>query len=228
MNRFSSLVPAALLACASLAGCASTDDAQEASIRSADDKAVDAAAPGAAQEMTLPEGMTEADMQAYMMAGTPGEMHAFLAQGAGVWDGKSTMWMAPGAAPTTSTSTATISMIMDGRFAKYELAGEIPGMGPFSGFAVYGFDNVSQKFVCTWLDSMSTGFMNGTGELSADGKTLTWTFTYNCPILKKPAVMREIERVTGDNTRTLDMFGKDPKTGAEFQMMHIELTRKSS
>ena len=27
--------------------------------------------------------------------------------------------------------------------------------------------------------------MNGTGELSDDGKTMTWKYTFNCPITKK-------------------------------------------
>lgn len=227
MSRFSILVPAGLLACAALAGCRSTDDTQEAALRSADAQAVEATAP---QEGGLPPGMTEEDMammQACIEAGTPGEMHAFLAEGAGSWEGKSSMWMAPGTEPIPGTSSTKMSMIMDGRYATYEYSGDSP-MGPFKGFGLYGFDNVSQKFACTWIDSMSTGMMNGTGELSADKKTLTWTFTYNDPVTKKPATMREIERITGDNTRTLDMFMKDPKSGVEYQMMHIELTRRSN
>ena len=100
------------------------------------------------------------------------------------------------------------------------------GMGRFNGFGLYGFDDVSQNFVSTWIDSMGTGMMTGTGELSADGKTLTWSYTYNCPITKKPAPIREVETITGDNTRTLEMFGLDPRTGKEFRMMRIELTRK--
>jgi hypothetical protein len=37
--------------------------------------------------------------------------------------------------------------------------------------------------------------------------------------------MREIETITGDDTKTLDMFSTDPKSGEEYQMMRIELTR---
>jgi len=227
MSRFSNLVPAGLLACTALAGCRSTDDTQEASIRSADAQAMEATAP----QEGLPPGMTEEDMkmmQQCIEAGTPGEMHAFLAQGAGTWQGENTMWMMPGAEPMKTTCKADVEAIMDGRYVKYEYSGEMPGMGTFNGMALYGFDNVSKKFACTWIDSMSTGLMNGTGDLSADKKTLTWTFTYNDPITKKPATMREIERITGDNTRTLDMFGKDPKSGVEYQMMHMEFTRRSN
>ena len=76
---------------------------------------------------------------------------------------------------------------MDGRYTKSEYKGDIPGMGAFHGLGYNGFDNVSQKFVSFWLDNMGTGIMEGEGTLSPDGRTMTWTFEYNCPINKRPA-----------------------------------------
>lgn len=177
-------------------------------------------------EFQLPPGWTEADMQACMAAGTPGEKQALLAEGAGVWHGKNTMWMSPDGPPMESESETTVTPIMDGRYVKVEVAGDMPGMGPFSGIGLYGFDNVSQKFVCTWIDNQSTGIMNGTGKLSPDGKTLTWTYNYNCPVTKKPAVMREVQTATGPDTKTIEMFTTEPKSGKEFKMMSMELTKK--
>lgn len=178
-------------------------------------------------EMKLPPGWTAADMQACMLAGTPGKMHELLARDAGEWQGKCSMWMPPGGGePMTSAVTSTATPILDGRFLKVEVAGKMPGMGPYSGHGLYGFDNVSQKFVSTWIDNHITGIMYGTGELSPDGKKLTWTYNYNCPVTKKPAVIREVETITGPNTKTLESFGADPKSGKEYQMMRIELTRK--
>jgi hypothetical protein len=101
----------------------------------------------------------------------------------------------------------------------------MPGMGPYNGFALYGFDNVSQKFVSTWIDSCGMGMAHGTGELSSDGKTLTWNYAYNCPITKKPTALREVETFTSADARRLEIFGIDPKSGKEFKMMEIELTR---
>ena len=126
------------------------------------------------------------DMQACMLAATPGKMHQHLAKEAGVWNGKTTMFM-PGAEPATSECVSTITPIMDGRYIKCEIKGDMPGMGPFEGFGIYGFDNVSQKFVSSWIDNQGTGMMNGTGELSDDGKVMSWKFTFNCPVTKKPA-----------------------------------------
>ena len=183
-------------------------------------------APGQG-EMQLPPGWTEADMQAYAKAATPGKQHEFLVKGAGEWHGKNSMWMGPDAKePMVSESTTTVTPIMDGRYVKVEVNGEMPGMGPYKGMGIYGYDNMAEKFVSNWIDNHSTGIMQGEGTLSPDGKTLTWTFTFHCPINDKPTTMREVETITGENTKTLEMFGADPKTGKEYKMMRIELTRK--
>ncbi|MBL8875261.1 MAG: DUF1579 domain-containing protein [Phycisphaerae bacterium] len=179
-----------------------------------------------AGEMQLPPGWTPQDMQACMAAATPGAQHQMLAAGAGNWSGKSQMWMAPGTPAIDTANTCTVTPIMDGRYVKTEFTGDMPGMGPFTGFGINGFDNVSKKFVATWIDNMGTGIMNGTGEVSSDGKVITWTFSVNCPITGKPTTLREIETITGPNTKTLEMWGIDPKSGKEFKSMFIELTRQ--
>jgi Protein of unknown function (DUF1579) len=193
--------------------------------RSLADSAADSPAAGPG-EMQLPPNWTAEDMQAMMAAGTPGKMQEFLARDAGTWRGKTTMTMYPGAEPMTSECTSTVTPIMDGRYTKVEMSGEMPGMGAFTGFGINGFDNVSQKFVSTWIDNQGTGIMYGTGELSPDGKTLNWDFNFNCPITKKPVVMREVDTVTGPDSKRLEMYGPDPKTGQEFKMMTIELTKE--
>ena len=177
-------------------------------------------------EMQLPPGWTMEDMQACMAAGTPGKMHERLAKEVGTWSGKSTMWMMPKSEPVVTDSTATVTALLDGRFVKTEWAGEMPGMGPYSGFGLHGFDNVTGKFSAVWLDNHGTGMMLGTGELSPDGKAITWTYNYTCPLNKKPTVMKQVETRTGPNTKTLEMWGPEPKSGEVYKIMSIELTRK--
>ena len=183
--------------------------------------------PAGVPEMKLPPGWTEADMMACVAAGTPGSMHEHLAKSVGVWQGRQTMWMAPDTEPSKSECTTTIAAIMDGRFTSGEMAGDIPGMGPFKGHGITGFDNVTQQFVSSWIDNHGTGIMQGTGELSPDGKTMTWKFTYNCTVTKKPAVMRQIERMTGNNQMEFEIFAADPKSGKEYKMLHIDYVKKS-
>jgi len=106
------------------------------------------------------------------------------------------------------------------------MKGDMPGMGPYHGGGVYGYDNVSKKFVSSWIDNHSTGIMQGEGELSSDGKSITWEYKFNCPIAKKQVTMKEVDTKTGDNAKKLEMWGDDPKTGKNYKMMSIELTRK--
>jgi hypothetical protein len=182
--------------------------------------------PAGQPEMKLPPGWTMEDMQACILAGTPGQQHKQLADGVGEWHGTVKMWMTEGSEVGESECKVKVSPMMDGRFLKVEWSGEMPGMGPYQGFGIYGFDNVAQKFVSIWLDNHSTGIMQGSGELSDDDNTLTWEFTHNCPITKKPAVIREIEKFTGPNTKTIEMFATDPKSGKEYKMMQVEMTKQ--
>jgi len=173
----------------------------------------------------LPPGMTPEDMQACAAAATLGDQHAYLAEAVGTWQGKNKMWMAPDSEPMLSECTTVISPIMDGRFFKCETTGDMPGMGPFTGFGISGFDNVSGKFQSTWADNMSTGMMTGTGERLSDGTGISYTFTYNCPINKGPVIFRQVEHRTGKDTMTLEMFGPAPHTNKEYKVMEINYTR---
>jgi len=217
------LAPLLLFGSTFVAGCSTT----KSDVQNSDKPTTPA--PGAHDmgDMQLPPGWTAEDMQACMTAGTPGPKHEMLAKSVGTWTGTSTMWMAPGTEPMTSTITSTITSVMDGRYTRCEVQGEMAGMGAFHGLGYSGFDNVSQKFVSSWMDNHSSGIMNGEGKLSADGKTLTWTFEYNCPITKKPAIMREVDHFTSDDAMTMEMFGKDPKSGVEFKMMKLDMKRQS-
>ena len=181
---------------------------------------------GAAANPQLPPGWTLEDLKAYELASTPGEMQKLLVAGKGEWTGKFTMWMMPDAPPATSECTSSVTPIMDGRYIKMEMKCDMPGMGPFHGVGVYGYDNVAKKFVSTWIDNHSTGMMNGEGELSKDQKTLTWNYEFTCPITKKPAVMKEVETIVSETERKLEMWGNDPKSGKNFKMMQIEMKRK--
>lgn len=177
-------------------------------------------------DMQLPSGWTAEDMQAIMAAATPGKMHEHLVKDVGNWKVKTKSWMAPNTDAIESEGTSIVSPMMDGRYVKAEMAGEMPGMGSFNGFAIYGYDNITKQFVSSWIDNMATGIMNGTGELSADGKTLTWEYHGNCPITKKPIVMKEVDTTIDVNTKKMEMYGPYVKTGEEFKMMEIVLTRE--
>lgn len=179
------------------------------------------------QQQQLPPGWTQQDMENMVKAGTPGKNHEFLTKTAGTWEGKTTMVMYPGAEPVESTATSTVTPIMDGRFIMVEWKGEMPGMGQYQGLGIYGYDNVKQQFVVASVDNMGTPIARGEGELSPDGKTLTWEYTYSCPVTHKDTTMREVQTHKSPDEMTLEMHGKEPKSGKEFKMMVIELKRSA-
>jgi Protein of unknown function (DUF1579) len=192
--------------------------------RSFADSAADSA-PAAQGEMQLPPGWTMEDMQAMMEASTPGKMQEHLTEGVGDWKCATKMWMMPGSEPMTSEGTSKVTSLLDGRYIQVVMEGDMPGMGPYKGIGIYGFDNVKKEFVSTWIDNHGSGIMTGTGELSDDGKSIEWEYSGYCPINKKQITMREVESITGPNSRKLEMWGPEPKTGEVFKMMEIELTR---
>lgn len=111
------------------------------------------------------------------------------------------------------------------RFIKIEINGEMPGMGPFTGFGMNGYDNASGKYQCTWVDNCSTAMMTGVGERSSEGNAIEWKLGYTCPITKQPKIMREVETRTGKDTYTLEIFMEDVSTGKEYRMSKIDFTR---
>jgi hypothetical protein len=190
-------------------------------------KPKDTPKPAPAAQPTAPDADTQKMMQAYQEAAKPGKMHEWLRKSAGTWEGKVKSFDDP-SGPKESTCTTVNTSMMDGRFMKSETRGQMEMMGQptmFEGFGLYGFDNATQKFEQAWVDNMGTGIMTGTGELSADGKTLNWTLTYNDPATKAPAAFRQVETRLSDTASTLEMYGKGPD-GKEMKMMEIAFTRK--
>lgn len=191
------------------------------------EKAPAAAAPKTGQPAAMPPEM-EAMMKACTEAATPGQEHATLTKGAGTWDYTMKHWPMPGMTPMESKGVSVNTPVYEGRFLHCESKGEMPGMGMFQGQGFYGYDNTAKEYQCFWFDNMGTGMMTGTGALSADGKTMTWTMHYTCPVMKKQATMREVQHFTSDTQMSMEFFGPDPSTGKEYKMMEMECTRKGA
>jgi hypothetical protein len=165
-------------------------------------------------------------MQNMMAYGTPGPMHQKLASWNGTWSGETTMWEYEGAAPQKSTGTAVNAMIMGGKYQQSKHSGNMMGM-PFEGMSITGYDNATKEFVASWIDTWSTGIMYMTGTWDEASKTLTYTGT--CPDINRPGKvchMKEVFHVVDDNTQHMEMYGPDPKTGKEYKMFEIHMTRK--
>jgi Protein of unknown function (DUF1579) len=165
-------------------------------------------------------------MKAMMEYGTPGKMHELLASWNGTWSGETTMWDYEGAPPQKSTSTEVNTMIVGGKYQSSKHTGDMMGM-PFEGLSITAYDNATKQFVATWIDTWSTGIMTMTGNWDEAGKTLT--LTGKTPDICRPGkecTLRQVITVVDDNTHNMVMYGPDSKTGKEYKVMEIKMTRK--
>lgn len=165
-------------------------------------------------------------MQKMIEYGTPGPMHKMLEGWNGTWSGETTMWEYDGAPASKSTGTAVNTMIMGGKYQSSKHSGDMMGM-PFEGMSIMGYDNATKQFTSTWIDTWSTGITTFTGSWDEASKSLTMSGTY--PDILRPGKeckMREVFKLVDDNNHILEMYGPDPKTGKEFKMMEMKMSRK--
>lgn len=174
----------------------------------------------AAPKMT-PE--QQAEMEAYVKAGTPGEPHKALAATAGKYTVKMKNWYEPGAPPAEETGTATRTMALDGRVLVEQFSGTMMG-GRFDGHGMTGYDNVTGQYWSTWNDSMSTGLMVSTGTCDAQ-RACTFEGSWHDPVRKVPVKARMTTRWTDANTEVFEMYAPD-RQGKETKMMELTYTRQ--
>lgn len=163
----------------------------------------------------------QAMMEAWAQAATPGDEHAWLAEMAGTWNVESTMWMEPGAEPTTSEGTVEREMILGGRVLRETFSGTAMGQ-PFEGVAHVGYDNVTGTWWNAWTDNMTTGLSTGEGECADDHSQCTWTLTGSDPMTGGTSSFR-IEIEYGDDQETHSFY--EERDGEEVKTMEMVYTR---
>ena len=101
----------------------------------------------------------------------PGPEHEMLKKDVGVWDATVEMFMAPGAPPSVSKGTETVTM-MGGFWQLSEFKSEMMGQ-PFEGRGTTGYDPAKKKYVGTWVDTMTPGYYTVEATYDAATKTMT-------------------------------------------------------
>jgi hypothetical protein len=161
-------------------------------------------------------------MAMYEEMAKPGPQHEALKALAGSWKANMTCWMDPNAEPMKSTGTAERKMVLGGRYLHEEFVGTFMDK-PFAGFGVSGYDNLSKKFVSSWIDSWSTGMMTSSG--TADASFKTFTYKSDQPDPMSGMHMKHVLRIVNNDKHIFEMFMID-KDGKETKSMEIEYTRK--
>jgi hypothetical protein len=187
--------------------------------------------PAVSAPATTTASPSEAEMMKQMMEMAKlNENHKLLADMAGTWS-TSVKMMAPGEPPSTSTGTVTFKSIMGGRYLVGDHTGnmKMPGADgkmkdlTFKGMSIDGYDNVKQKFVSSWMDSMGTGIMTFEGTYDPATKTCTYTGEMEMPPGTKIPV-RSVVKLTDKNHHTFEWY--ENRGGQETKTLEIDYTRK--
>jgi Protein of unknown function (DUF1579) len=162
-------------------------------------------------------------MDVYQEMGTPGAAHKLLARMAGNWNVKSSCVMEAGGQAIESTGSSVQKMVLGGRFLQQEYSGDMMGT-PFTGIGFSGYDNHTEKYVSTWMDSMGTCIYFFEGTAGADGKTITQTGNVDDPV-RGHITWRSVTSFVDDNCFKFVMYSTDG-SGKEEKMAEMNYTRK--
>ncbi|MDP9121920.1 MAG: DUF1579 domain-containing protein [Acidobacteriota bacterium] len=177
-----------------------------------------------------PQGMapaqpSAAEMQAMMAAASPGEHHKRLGRFVGHWSTHTKMWMAPGAPPAESEGTMDSEWMMGGRYVVTHHKGNMMGMA-FEGQETDGYDNVTGKYVLSWIDNMGTGIMSLTGACDdADCKAVTMSGDMVDPMTKQKGTFKSTTTWLTPSSFKYEAWFTGA-TGESMKMMEVAATKR--
>jgi hypothetical protein len=166
----------------------------------------------------------KAAMEAWQKAMTPGEGQKRLAPLVGTFETKVRTWMDPSKPPEDTAGASVNTWALGDRYVQMKYEGIFMGE-TFNGIGYTGFDNVSKKYVSTWIDTAGTGMMWSTGAMDAAGKVMTMKAIVNDPATGKPSPADTKLTITDNDHHKMEMWGKGPD-GKMNKIMEIEYTRK--
>jgi hypothetical protein len=157
---------------------------------------------------------------------TPGEGQKKLEFMVGTFDVKIRTWVDPSKPPFESTATSVATWVLGNRYVQQMLAGYVNGE-PWSGIGYAGFDNVSKKYVATFMDSSSTGMEWYTGTMDADGKLAKLTATIYDDVTDKPTTVEMRLSIAANGDHMTELWHGDQR-GKMSKVMELQYTRKKS
>lgn len=163
-------------------------------------------------------------MQAgWAKASTPTKEHALLRQLAGTWKAKASWRMSPEQPAEVTPARTVNTMEYGGKFLKEVYTGKIMGKN-FSGTGYVAYDTVAEKFVTTWMDSMSTALMVSKGRYNPETREITFYGKASCPFQKGPVKIRSVIRFVSPRQYDFEMYTPGAH-GKEFLSLAIQYTK---
>lgn len=150
----------------------------------------------------------------------PTKEHAALKEKAGTWNVACKFYMDPSQPPMEVEAKETMELVGDfWTLSKYEA--DMMGM-PFVGRATLGYEPHSQKWVSTWIDSMSPVLFHFTGQMEGDVLVMKGE-GWNCHVDAMSMYRTTEKRISADEFE-FEMFVTMPD-GNEMKMMSMRYTR---
>lgn len=155
--------------------------------------------------------------------------HKILQRDVGRWDATLKIWMGEDGKANSSveplvSSGTEVNRKLGDFWVIGTFKGEFAGM-PFEGHAVSGYDPLKQKYVGSWVDSVSPHAMHMSGTYDKQTETLTST-SQGIGMDGKPVTGKSTLKYVGRDTRTLTMY--EIIDGNEVKSMEIVYTRNKT
>ncbi|MCB1044555.1 MAG: DUF1579 family protein [Acidobacteria bacterium] len=150
-------------------------------------------------------------MEAYAKAATPGEAHQLLTAFEGDWTIKAKFRISADMPWAESDSKGTAHWMLGKRFmAMKVVSGPTPEMPDgFEGFGVFGYDNITEEYTLTWMDTMGTMTLLYRGHALEDGTGFSVSTTYTDIITKKERPSSWIYRIENEDTLVTEIHEAD-------------------
>lgn len=166
----------------------------------------------------------QAMMQAMEKAGEVRPEHKQLDYFVGDWNATTSMFMDPKSPPQKTEGKAHSESLFGGRYLRMKFEGSYEGQ-TFNGEGFMGFDNTSNKFFNTWIDSMSTSFWLAYGTYDAASKS--YTFRGDMADFSKPGAkmaVRQVVHIVDPTHYTFEWY--EMHGGKEAKTLQIDYSKK--
>ena len=161
--------------------------------------------------------------QALDNAMTPGAGQKLLEPMIGSFDVTMLVWTAPSKPPLEYKGSSVNAWVLDGRYVQTHLAAVLDGEA-FDGIGFYGFDNATQTYQASWMDTGSTGIGWYRGTLDKSGRSALLKSVQATSAAGKPVELELRMSIAESGDHVTQLWGA-PSGGKAFKMMELRSVR---
>lgn len=129
----------------------------------------------------------------------PTKEHEWLQRFVGEWTSESEIHMVPDEEPMKGSGTESVRPL-GGFWIVSDVTGEMPGM-TMKAVLTFGYDPKKEKYVGTWVDSMTSHMWEYEGTVDDSGKVLTLITNAFCPMEQRECEFLSTVEFVSDDER---------------------------